>query len=69
MSDDDDDFMQESDNEEYEFEYEDDDDEEGGNVGIENKYYNAKQMKIDNLDEAIVEFLGIPAMESEKGDW
>ncbi|KAL8720964.1 MAG: hypothetical protein Q9225_002246 [Loekoesia sp. 1 TL-2023] len=69
MSDDDDDFMQESDNEQYEFEYEDDDDDEGGNVGIENKYYNAKQMKVDNPDEAIDEFLGIPAMETEKGDW
>ncbi|KAI4110689.1 MAG: hypothetical protein LQ339_001266 [Xanthoria mediterranea] len=69
MSDDDDDFMQESDNEEYEFEYEDDDEEEGGDVGIENKYYNAKQMKADNPEEAIDEFLGIPAMEPEKGDW
>ncbi|KAL8853433.1 MAG: hypothetical protein Q9221_001750 [Calogaya cf. arnoldii] len=69
MSDDDDDFMQESDNEEYEFEYEDDDEEEGGDVGIENKYYNAKQMKADNPEEAIDEFLGLPAMEPEKGDW
>lgn len=69
MSDDDEDFMQESDNEEYEFEYEDDDGEEGGDIGIENKYYNAKQMKADNPEEAIDEFLGIPAMEAEKGDW
>lgn len=69
MSDADDDFMQESDNEEYEFEYEDDDDDESGNVGIENKYYNAKQMKVDNPDDAIDEFLGIPAMETEKADW
>ncbi|KAL8936522.1 MAG: hypothetical protein Q9211_004147 [Gyalolechia sp. 1 TL-2023] len=69
MSDDDDDFMQESDNEEYEFEYEDDDEDESGNVGIENKYYNAKQMKVDNPDEAIDEFLGIPAMEAEKAEW
>ena len=69
MSDDDDDFMQESDNEEYEFEYEDDDGEEGGDIGIENKYYNAKQMKADNPEEAIDEFLGMPAMEAEKGDW
>ena len=69
MSDDDDDFMQESDNEEYEFDYEDDEEDEGGNVGIENKYYNAKQMKVDNSDEAIDEFLGIPGMEAEKGDW
>lgn len=53
----------------YDFEYEDDDDEETGDVGIENKYYNAKQMKVDNPDEAVDEFLGIPAMEEEKGDW
>lgn len=38
-------------------------------MGIENKYYNAKQMKADNPDEAIEEFLGLPPMEEEKGDW
>ena len=38
-------------------------------MGIENKYYNAKQMKGDNPDEAIEEFLGLPALEQEKGDW
>ena len=38
-------------------------------MGIENKYYNAKQMKADNPDEAIQEFLGMPALEDEKGDW
>ena len=53
----------------YDFEYEDGDDEENGDVGIENKYYNAKQMKVDNPDEAIDEFLGMPAMEDQKGDW
>ena len=53
----------------YDFEYEDDDEEEAGDVGIENKYYNAKQMKADNPDEAIQEFLGMPALEDEKGDW
>ena len=53
----------------YDFEYEDDDEEEAGDVGIENKYYNAKQMKADNADEAIQEFLGMPALEDEKGDW
>ncbi|KAL2054155.1 hypothetical protein ABVK25_005694 [Lepraria finkii] len=66
---DDDDFMQDSDQEQYDFEYEDDEDEETGDVGIENKYYNAKQMKADNPDEAIEEFLGMPALEDEKGDW
>ena len=53
----------------YDFEYEDDDEEEAGNVGVENKYYNAKQMKADNPDEAIQEFLGMPALEDAKGDW
>ena len=53
----------------YDFEYEDDDEEEAGDVGIENKYYNAKQMKADSPDEAIEEFLGMPALEDEKGDW
>jgi COP9 signalosome complex subunit 2 len=53
----------------YDFEYEDDDEQETGDVGIENKYYNAKQMKGDNPEEAIEEFWAIPAMEQEKGDW
>ncbi|KAK6222650.1 COP9/signalosome complex subunit Csn2 [Pestalotiopsis sp. IQ-011] len=65
----DDDFMQESDDEQYDFEYEDDDDEESGDVDIENKYYNAKQMKGSEPEDAITEFLGIPELESEKGDW
>ncbi|KAA6408138.1 MAG: COP9 signalosome complex subunit 2 [Lasallia pustulata] len=66
---DDDDFMQDSDQEQYDFEYEDDDEEEAGDVDIENKYYNAKQMKGENPEEAIEEFLGLPALEQEKGDW
>lgn len=53
----------------YDFEYEDDDEEETGDVGVENKYYNAKQMKVDNPEEAVEEFLGLPALEDEKGDW
>jgi COP9 signalosome complex subunit 2 len=54
----------------YDFEYEDDDDaEEGGDVDVENKYYNAKQMKAEAPEEAIEEFLGVPALEEEKGDW
>ncbi|KAI5922275.1 PCI-domain-containing protein [Camillea tinctor] len=65
----DDDFMQESDEEQYDFEYEDDDDEDSGDVDIENKYYNAKQMKTTDPEDAIDEFLGIPPLESEKGDW
>lgn len=38
-------------------------------MDIENKYYNAKQMKGDSPEEAIEEFLGVPALEPEKGDW
>ncbi|KAI9656929.1 MAG: hypothetical protein M1831_004477 [Alyxoria varia] len=66
---DDDDFMQDSDQEDYDFEYEDDEEDEGGDVGIENKYYNAKQLKAESPEEAIEEFLGVPPMEQEKGDW
>ncbi|EXJ58974.1 COP9 signalosome complex subunit 2 [Cladophialophora yegresii CBS 114405] len=38
-------------------------------VDIENKYYNAKQLKVESPQEAIDEFLGVPALEDEKGDW
>ena len=38
-------------------------------MDVENKYYNAKQMKLDNPEEAIIEFLGLPELEQEKGDW
>ena len=38
-------------------------------MDVENKYYNAKQMKADAPEEAIEEFLGVPALEQEKGDW
>ncbi|KAF1830416.1 COP9 signalosome complex subunit 2 [Decorospora gaudefroyi] len=66
---DDDDFMQDSGEEEYDFEYEDDDDEQSGDVDIENKYYNAKQLKADDPEAAIDEFLGMPALEEEKSEW
>jgi COP9 signalosome complex subunit 2 len=65
----DDDFMLESDNEEYEFDYEDDGDEESPDVDIENRYYNAKQMKQSDPQAAIVEFLEVVKLEEEKGDW
>ena len=48
---------------------EDDDDEDSGDVDIENKYYNAKQMKSSDPEDAIDEFLSIPPLEPEKGDW
>ncbi|KAH7406115.1 PCI domain-containing protein [Phaeosphaeria sp. MPI-PUGE-AT-0046c] len=66
---DDDDFMQDSGEEEYDFEYEDEDEEQSGDVDIENKYYNAKQVKGEDPEAAIDEFLGIPALEEEKSDW
>ncbi|KAI5293604.1 hypothetical protein KEM55_007023 [Ascosphaera atra] len=66
---DNDDFMQDSDQEEYDFEYEDEDEEESGDVGIENKYYNAKQMKVDSPEEAVGEFLEVPMLEQDKGEW
>lgn len=65
----DDDFMQASDEEEYDFDYEDDDDGNDEAVDIENKYYNAKQLKLGDPEEAIDEFLGVTALEEEKGDW
>ena len=64
----DDDFMQASD-EDYDFEYEDEEEEESGDVDIENKYYNAKQTKSSDPEEAVGEFLGIPPLEQEKGEW
>lgn len=65
---DDDDFMQASD-EEYDFEYDEDEDDDNGDVDMENKYYNAKQTKTSDPEEAIEEFLGIPSLEEEKGEW
>lgn len=54
----------------YDFEYEeDDDDEEAGDVDIENQYYNAKQTKLAEPETAIEEFLGVLALEQEKGEW
>lgn len=53
----------------YDFEYEDEDGvEDSGDVDIDNKYYNAKQIKDDDPEEALKEFLGIPELEAEKGD-
>ncbi|KAK4673833.1 COP9/signalosome complex subunit Csn2 [Podospora pseudopauciseta] len=64
----DDDFMQASD-EDYDFDYEDEEEEDNGDVDIENKYYNAKQTKTSDPEEAITEFLSIPSLEPEKGEW
>lgn len=53
----------------YDFEYETDEEQEGGDVDVENKYYNAKQLKAEDPESAIDEFLGVPPLEEEKGDW
>ncbi len=56
----------------FDFEYEDDGEEENGSPDIENKYYSAKSLKTENPDEAIKDFLEIPALEQaegDKGDW
>lgn len=53
----------------YDFEYEEDDDDDSSDVDIENKYYNAKQLKQTDPEDAIGEFLGIPPIEKEKGEW
>jgi hypothetical protein len=53
----------------YDFDYEDSDEQDSDDVGIENKYYNAKQMKKGDPEGTIEEFLGIPALESTKGEW
>lgn len=84
MSDDGDDFMQDSEEEynfsvcasltlltayRYDFEFEDDGEEDNADVDIENKYYNAKQIKVANPEDAVDEFLGVPALEQEKSEW
>ena len=61
--------MLESDNEDYEFDYEDNSEDESPDVDIENKYYNAKQIKATDPDAAIKEFLDVVGSEKEKGDW
>jgi COP9 signalosome complex subunit 2 len=53
----------------YDFEYEEDDEDESADVDIENKYYNAKQLKTTDPEDAIAEFLGIPPLEEEKSEW
>ncbi|KAI9660848.1 MAG: hypothetical protein M1829_006458 [Trizodia sp. TS-e1964] len=65
----DDDFMQDSEPEEYDFEYEEDDEDDNADVEIENKYYNGKQIKLSSPEEALAEFLSVPALEAEKGTW
>jgi COP9 signalosome complex subunit 2 len=54
----------------YDFEYEDGSDNgEDTTVELDNQYYSAKQMKIEDPEEAIKMFLAIPGLEEEKGEW
>lgn len=53
----------------YDFEYEEEEEDESGDVDIENKYYNAKQMKAADPEDAVAEFLGLQSLEQEKGEW
>ncbi|KAL7752518.1 COP9 signalosome complex subunit 2 [Sorochytrium milnesiophthora] len=70
MSDIDDDYMEgpAHDEEQFDFEYEEDDDEEQ-DVDLENKYYNAKALKDDDLDSAVRCFQEVVDAEVEKADW
>ncbi|KAG0300606.1 hypothetical protein BGZ98_009046 [Dissophora globulifera] len=68
MSDDDDFMMEEEEEEDYDFDYEDEDGDEP-DVGLENKYYNAKGHKEDEPETALEEFQGVVEAETEKGDW
>lgn len=38
-------------------------------MDIENKYYNAKAMRDEDETQAIADFLALPELEPEKGDW
>ena len=37
-----------------------------GDVDVENKYFSAKQLKTEDPEAAIEEFLGVPALEEGK---
>ncbi|KAI8055432.1 PCI domain-containing protein [Syncephalis plumigaleata] len=65
----DDDFMLE-DNDGYDFEYSSGEEDEAQDTDVENRYYNAKDLKNeDNPEEAIKEFHQVVEAEEEKGDW
>ncbi|ORX66718.1 hypothetical protein DL89DRAFT_269761 [Linderina pennispora] len=62
----DDDFMYDEDDN-YEFEY-DEDEGDDQDVGVENKYYNAKAMR-DEFEVALQEFQAVISEEDPAGDW
>ncbi|KAH9808903.1 PCI domain-containing protein [Melampsora americana] len=65
----DDDFiMDEGADEEYDFDYEDDDQEDVDAI-IENKYYQAKNHKVENPERALEDWRSIVESEEVKGEW
>ncbi|ORX59175.1 putative COP9 signalosome complex subunit [Piromyces finnis] len=71
MSDfDDDDFMVEDEEDyDFDFEYDEDNEEEEQNVDLENRYYNAKALKEDSPEDAIMEFKNVIDSDTEQSDW
>ncbi|EGG11799.1 uncharacterized protein MELLADRAFT_102166 [Melampsora larici-populina 98AG31] len=65
----DDDFMMDDGaDEEYDFDYEDDD-QEDVDADIENKYYHAKNNKVENPEKALEDWRSIVETEDPKGEW
>jgi len=67
----DDDFMAQSDDEEYDFDYDSDDDgSDAGAADLENLYYNAKQDKEDDPENALQGFERLSQLNSlrDSGD-
>ncbi|KAN0060288.1 hypothetical protein ACQY0O_007617 [Thecaphora frezii] len=63
-------IMDDAADEDYDFEYEEDDDDDiNADASLENRYYNAKNLKDQQPDEAIQELKAVVEMEKEKGDW
>lgn len=52
----------------YDFDYEDDDAEDV-DADVENKYYQAKNLRSDNPEKALSEWRAIVDGESPKGEW
>eukprot|EP00729_Bicosta_minor_P002609 gene2609-3842_t len=66
----DDDFMAQSDDEEYDFDYDSDDDgSDAGAADLENLYYNAKQDKEDDPENALQGFEKVVSTEQPAGQW
>lgn len=62
-------IMDDAADEDYDFEYEEDDDLDDADADIENRYYNAKNIRGSDPDGAIQELKAVVQAEKEKGDW